>query len=59
VPAGVTSVHIVATGGRGNNNQELREAGRVSGDLPVTPNQTLFVLVGGEEGFNGRVSLLL
>ncbi len=53
VPAGVTTVHVVATGAAGNTR--VPEAGAavggrgavVSGDLSVTPGATLYVEVGG------------
>ena len=52
VPAGVTSVHVLAVGGRGGNG--LAPGGglggapaEVSGDLEVFPGQTLYVEVGG------------
>ena len=52
VPAGVTSVHVLAVGGRGGNG--LAPGGgvggapaEVSGDVEVLPGQTLYVEVGG------------
>jgi hypothetical protein len=45
VPAGVSSVHVVATGARGSGISPGRGA-QVSGDLAVTPGQTLYVEVG-------------
>ena len=65
VPAGVTSIHVVAIGGHGGDSGVSSGAGgaaaRVGGDLSVTPGQTLHVVVGGvgqdgvgqTGGFNG------
>jgi hypothetical protein len=66
VPLGVTSIDVVAVGGRGGNGTDgtlvAGEGGAgasVSGTLPVTPGQVLFVAVGGTGGvfvpaaFNG------
>lgn len=64
VPAGVYSVHVVAVGGRGGSETSAvgGQAGEAIGDIAVTPNQTLYVEVGGdgeslgeggEGGFNG------
>ena len=50
VPAGVSTIHVVATGAPGAVGQRGGPAGRgaqVSGDLTVTPGQTLYVEVGG------------
>ncbi len=63
VPAGVTSVHVSAVGGRGGNGQwpagGLGGApAEVSADVPVLPGQTLYVEVGGpgtEASFAGNV----
>jgi hypothetical protein len=55
VPAGVNSIHVVATGAHGGDSNEGGAPGgrgaQVSGDLTVTPGQTLYVNV----GTNGRV----
>jgi Glycine rich protein len=60
VPAGVSSVHVVAVGGAGGaTNAAGGAAAEVTGNLPVTPGQTLYVEVGGNGsgtgagGFNG------
>jgi fibronectin-binding autotransporter adhesin len=66
VPEGVTSIHVVAIGGRGadgsDNSGFPRPPGglgaKVEGDLTVTPGETLHVVVGGNAtgqtaGFNG------
>ena len=58
VPAGVFTVHVIADGGRGGNAKpgtaEPGGAGglgaKVSGDLSVTPGETLYVEVGGNGG---------
>ncbi|HEX5848664.1 MAG TPA: cadherin-like domain-containing protein [Rubrobacter sp.] len=53
VPDGVSNVHVVATGAPGAPGAEGYYGGtagsgaRVSGDLTVTPGQTLYVEVGG------------
>jgi Bacterial Ig-like domain len=50
VPAGVTSLNVVAAGGRGGEGNYEVEGGfgaKVTGDLPVTPGQTLYLQVGG------------
>jgi hypothetical protein len=51
VPAGVTSVGAVVIGGHGGNGDLLSAGGlgaRVSGNLSVTPGETLYVEVGGD-----------
>jgi hypothetical protein len=60
VPAGVTSIHVVAIGGKGADAARNYQFGRggygaeVSGDLAVTPGATVYVEVGGNGGgFNG------
>jgi hypothetical protein len=64
VPAGVSSVHILAIGGGGGSSGLVPggAAAQVSADLPVIPGQLLFVEVagngqsaenGGANGFNG------
>ena len=60
VPAGVTSVHVVAVGGRGGTSGALGgAAARVFGNLAVTPGEILYLEVGGNGkssgagGFNG------
>jgi hypothetical protein len=58
VPAGVTSLHVVAIGGRGGDSVGALggNGGKVTADLPVTPGTLLFVEVGGNGsagGFNG------
>jgi hypothetical protein len=55
VPAGVTSVHVVAVGSEGGKTAFSPSGGAgaiVSGDLTVTPEQVLYVEVGGVT-FNG------
>jgi hypothetical protein len=58
VPDGVSEVQIVAIGAPGAvglNSSPVPRAGRgaqVSGDLPVTPGQTLYVNVGGAPTFS-------
>jgi hypothetical protein len=52
VPAGVSTLHVVAVGARGGNGAGPEAgagglAAMATADLPVTPGQTLFVLVGG------------
>jgi hypothetical protein len=50
VPAGVSSVHVVAVGAAGGSSASSIPGGkgaRVSGDVSVTPGQTLYVEVGG------------
>lgn len=49
VPAGVTSVHLVLVGGRGGRGTGANGGvgARVTGDLAVTPGQTIYVVVGG------------
>jgi hypothetical protein len=54
VPAGVTSIHVVATGGRGGNGSGSPKApgfgATVTGDVLVSPLQLLYVEVGGNGG---------
>jgi hypothetical protein len=48
VPAGVTSLHVVAIGGKGGGGFAPGGAGaRAEGDLTVTSGQTLYAEVGG------------
>lgn len=50
VPAGVSTVHVAAVGGRGNAGTDGSDGGHrgtATGDLAVTPGETLYVLVGG------------
>jgi hypothetical protein len=54
VPAGVTSIHVVATGGQGGagtgNSRSPGFGATATGDLQVSPLQLLFVEVGGNGG---------
>jgi Glycine rich protein len=54
VPAGVTSIHVIAVGGRGGADPLGGSVGGygavVSADLPVTPGQVLYVQVGANGG---------
>lgn len=55
IPAGVTSLSVVAVGGRGGQGDYFVDGGlgaRVTATLPVTPGQTRYLLVGGN-GANG------
>jgi hypothetical protein len=55
VPAGVHSLHVVATGGQGAPGQQPAATGgaaTVTADVAVTPGKTLYVEVGGN-GQNG------
>jgi hypothetical protein len=56
VPAGVTSVHVVAIGSEGQKlsfgSAPPGVGAVVSGDVPVTPEQVVYVEVGGMT-FNG------
>lgn len=51
VPAGVTTIHVIARGAPGGHGGYAGRAGGrgalVTGDLQVTPGQTLYVEVGG------------
>src|SRR2546430_16304530 len=55
VPAGFTSVHVVAVGGKGGNGDPTptTPAGGLGGiataDLPVSPGELLYVEVGGKD----------
>jgi hypothetical protein len=64
VPAGVTSLEVLAIGGSGGSSGAVPGGlgARVTADLAVTPGQTLYVIVGGDGqtdaqggsgGFNG------
>lgn len=59
VPPTVTSIEVELTGGAGGSASEPGgQAHRVTGRIPTTPGQTLYVLVGGNGswgsgGFNG------
>jgi hypothetical protein len=60
LPNGVSSVHVVATGAPGAVGDIGGRAGRgaqVSGDLPVSPGQTLYVNVGGAPTFSNTPTL--
>jgi hypothetical protein len=54
VPAGVTSVHVVATGAKGGagtgNSRSPGFGATATGDLQVSPLQLLFIEVGGNGG---------
>ena len=54
VPAGGTSIHVVAIGGKGGIGELNRRPGgfgaAVSADVAVTPGQVLSVMVGGNGG---------
>jgi hypothetical protein len=54
VPAGVSSVHVVAIGGRGGSGYAQGPGGgssaEVTADLSVTPGEVLYVEVGGPGG---------
>src|SRR3954454_14260621 len=54
VPGGVTSLHVVAVGGRGFGAGGF--GAQASADVAVTPGQTLYAEVGGNGGapVNGR-----
>ena len=56
VPKGVTSLHVVAVGGRGGAGADSGAAGGfgalVTSDVSVTPGQVLYIEVGGN-GSNG------
>lgn len=64
IPGGVTTVHVMAVGGRGGAGpySQPGAAGRATGDVTVTPGSTLYIEVGGHgkasgeadsAGFNG------
>ncbi|MFY7908867.1 MAG: 3-coathanger stack domain-containing protein [Emticicia sp.] len=56
VPAGVTEIDIAAKGAQGGRNQAGilgGLGGLASGKLAVTPGQTLYIYVGGQNGYNG------
>src|SRR5581483_4224468 len=64
VPAGVSSLHVVAVGGRGGSgaggpSDSLTIGAKgglgavVSGDIPVQPGATLYAAVGGNGTVNG------
>jgi len=53
VPAGVTSLHVVAVsapGGRGNQGGPGGKGTVVTADITATPGQTLYIEVGGKGG---------
>jgi Glycine rich protein len=60
VPAGVTTVHVFAVGAQGGTGTADPNAGALgaeaSADLPVTPNQLLYVEVGGLGGNGSTVN---
>lgn len=56
VPAGVYSLHIDCVGAGGQQNGYGGKGGRVQCKLSVTPNQTLSIYVGGNNGWNGGSS---
>ncbi len=56
VPVGVTAVTLDARGAQGENQFPGGAGGlggRVTGTLAVTPGQTLYIYVGGQNGYNG------
>ncbi len=54
VPEGVTTMHVVAIGGRGGQGAQTQAVGGfgavVSADVAVTPGKTVIVVVGGNGG---------
>ncbi len=57
VPAGVSSIHVNAIGGRGGKSGAAGgAAAEVQGDLSVKPGEVLYVEVGGEGGSGGPLS---
>src|SRR4051812_34661433 len=57
VPAGVYSVHVVATGGRGGSPTGGGIGGKaatVTSDLAVTPGEVLYVEVAGDADGTGN-----
>ncbi len=50
VPAGVTSIGMVAIGAQGGCDSNGGLGGEASGTLAVTPGQALVVYVGGDPG---------
>lgn len=55
VPAGVSTVHVLAIGGQGGKSgAQGGSPAEVQGDLTVKPGQTLYVEVGGEGGGGGE-----
>jgi len=62
VPAGVTSVHVVAVGSEGGTDPGAARGGKgtvVRGDLSVSPGEVLYVEVGGVPFNGGGSSSLL
>jgi hypothetical protein len=56
VPAGITSLYVIANGANGSggtSNQPGGTGAHVEGRIPVTPGQTLYVYVGGNGGTPG------
>ncbi len=51
VPSGITTVTIECYGAQGGNSGG--EGGYASADYPVTPGSTLYIYVGGTNGYNG------
>ena len=57
VPAGVTTIAVNVSGAQGNTGGRLGGlGGAASGNLAVTPGQTIYINVGGQSGFNGGAS---
>ncbi len=55
VPAGVSTVHVLAIGGQGGKSgAQGGTAAEVQGDLTVKPGQVLYVEVGGQGGSGGE-----
>ena len=50
MPAGVSSVHVVAVGGMGGGGDPGRRGATVTGDLKVTSGETLYAVVGTSGG---------
>src|SRR6187200_3381342 len=54
VPAGVSTIHVLAIGGQGGKAGEVGGlAAEVQGDLTVKPGQVFYVEVGGNSGGGG------
>jgi hypothetical protein len=57
VPAGITTLHVIAVGAPGAGDVTASGQGAmVTGNVTVTPGQTLYVRVGQMGGFNGAGS---
>ena len=53
VPAGITSIDVIAKGALGGTNNRGGQGGSVTATIAVTPGDVLNIYVGGTNAYNG------